>query len=164
MPKLTAERARELLDYDQDTGVLAWKKKPPGWRKKSLVAGCPCSKGYLRTVVDQQACYNHRLAWLIVTGVWPENEIDHRNGVRDDNRLSNLRDVTNTTNKENKRVPRSSSVSGFLGVSWIAKDNKFRAVIVVSGKYYHLGSFLDPAEAHQAYLEAKRRLHPGNTL
>lgn len=116
------------------------------------------------TSVDGRLYYNHRLVWLIVYGRWPMNEIDHTNGDKVDNRLTNLRDATSTSNKENLRGARSNNRSGFLGVCWVAKNKKFQASIQVGGKAIHIGLYTTAEEAYQAYLETKRQLHAGNTL
>lgn len=106
----------------------------------------------------------HRLAWLWMTGKWPDNEVDHANGKRDDNRWSNLRDVPPTINRQNQRRAMSNSKTGLLGASWNARDRRFVARIKVGAKYRSLGGFDSAEAAHQAYLQAKRQLHPGCTL
>jgi HNH endonuclease/AP2 domain len=103
------------------------------------------------------------VAWLIVYGAWPSKNIDHINGVKTDNRIANLRDVSQSINGENRAAPRKSTRSGFLGVTK-DKDGKFRAQISVGGKNTHLGVFAVAEEAFAAYLSAKRRLHVGCTI
>lgn len=164
MSELTAERARELLDYDPITGVLSWKKRPRGKRDPSLVAGTRCPNGYTQTGIDGRRYRNHRLAWLITHGSWPVGQIDHRNGKRDDNRMVNLRDVPRAYNQQNQRAPRKDNSTGFLGVSWHARSSRFRADIHISGKQISLGSYSTPEAAHAAYVAAKRQIHAGNTL
>lgn len=163
MPELTAERARELFEYEPLTGVLT-RRTRKGTGKAGAVVGCKNSEGYMVTSVDGRLYYNHRLVWLIVYGRWPMNEIDHTNGDKVDNRLTNLRDATSTSNKENLRGARSNNRSGFLGVCWVAKNKKFQASIQVGGKAIHIGLYTTAEEAYQAYLETKRQLHAGNTL
>lgn len=160
---ITAERARELFAYDPETGSLTWRKSGKG-RRLDLRAGQIREDGYAKTKVDYQEVYNHRLIWLIVTGEWPQNQIDHCDGNPRNNRWENLRDVTNATNSQNQRRPGSKNKSGYLGVSWQPAVNKFRAVITVQGRFMHLGYFMDPADAHAAYVSAKRKLHAGCTL
>lgn len=164
MPELTAERVRELFNYDPLTGVLTWKKQPRGRYKPSLVAGCTDDRGYVVTHAMGRRHYNHRLTWLLVHGAWPAKQIDHINGDKADNRIANLRDVSNTVNMENQCRPTAGNRSGFLGVSWHAGNKKFEAKIMVSGKPIHIGSYTTPEEAHQAYLTAKRQLHAGCTI
>jgi hypothetical protein len=110
--------------------------------------------------VDGSLHYLHRLAWILQTGNTPNGQIDHINGVRDDNRWVNLRDVTNQENAQNQRRPKTDGTTGYLGVCWSPRDQKYFAKINVDGCQKHLGYFSDAKEAHQKYLEAKRRLHP----
>lgn len=107
----------------------------------------------------------HRVAWAIFHGRWPEHEIDHINGVRDDNRIVNLRDVPRSFNQQNLRssMPKRSRPAP-LGVSWHRQAGRWRAMIWNGSKNIYLGLFDDANEAHQAYLEEKRRLHPGCTI
>lgn len=161
MKELTAERLREVLDYDPDTGVFT-RKVRTGNVKIGDVAGSFNGKGYIRIGIDGRLHRAHRLAWLYVTGEWPKDQIDHINGDRGDNRLANLREVNNAENQHNLRKARADNTTGFLGVS--PRYGKFRAYIMVDGKNKHLGCFPTPEAAHAAYLEAKRGLHPFGTL
>lgn len=163
MSELTAERLRELLDYDPKTGNFTWLCSR-GTRIKGEIAGSRNPEGYIQIRADRGTYRAHRLAWLITHGVWPTNEIDHINGDRSDNRLENLRDVSRTTNSQNMRVAGSCSISGIMGAHWDETSNKFRARIRVAGKMIYLGRYTTPEEAHQAYVTAKRKLHEGNTL
>lgn len=160
---LTVDRARELLDYNPENGTITWRFKVSNRRKGSL-AGAKTAGGHLATRIGGRLYRNHRLAWLLVTGCWPLDEIDHINGLRDDNRWLNLREADTFLNRENQHIPTSSNSSGYLGVSWHSRKSRFRARIRTRGKTVLLGYFKDPAEAHQAYLTAKRELHAGCTL
>jgi hypothetical protein len=106
--------------------------------------------------------YAHRLAFLYMTGEWPPNEVDHLNGIRDDNRWANLRLATVSLNRQNQRRPRRDNTTGYLGV--MVNGAGFAARIMVDGKKFNLGTFKTPQEAHEVYLTAKRRLHKGGTL
>jgi hypothetical protein len=99
---LTAERLRELLDYDPQTGNLIWRQKAHG-RPAGEVAGCRTSRGYWRVGVDRVEYKAHRLVWLHVYGEWPSKQIDHINRNACDNRIENLRDVTASENLVNRR-------------------------------------------------------------
>jgi hypothetical protein len=160
---LSAERARELLDYDPATGAFTHKAWRGHGRRPGEVAGCLHSQsGYRRISIDGHDYQAHRLVWLWVHGRWPENFIDHINGRRDDNRLENLRDVHDMANRENRRNIRRDSATGFQGVALNGK--RFSAYIRVSGRRLHLGTHDTPEAAHAAYVEAKRRLHAGSTI
>ena len=166
---LTAERVREIFSYDPEEGVLRWRKT----RKHALVgmaAGCKKRDGYIRVRVGTRAHSAHRLAWLHFHGEWPADQIDHINGVKDDNRAVNLRDVSNQANSQNRREARRMSTpspfsTGLLGTYFDRKRQLFVAKIKdPTGKYKNLGGYSTAEKAHAVYLEAKRRLHEGNTL
>lgn len=160
MSDLTAERLRELLRYDSETGEFHWRGGEGRPRKKTK-AGCKDKDGYIRIKVDQRLYAAHRLAWLYVHGEWPKHTIDHKNCVRSDNRIENLRDITREANMQNvKSAPRSNKSSGLLGASWHKAAGDWRANIAVNGKKRHLGRFDTAEEAHAAYLKAKAELHP----
>jgi hypothetical protein len=157
---LTAQRLRELLHYDPATGIFTWRIG----RRSALKAGCFRSDGYLYITVDGRQRLSHRLAWLWMTSDWPSGTIDHIDGNPSNNRFENLRDVTIAENIQNRRKARVDSKTGVLGVSFDKRRNKFRAAIKFEGRRLYLGQFVTAESAHAAYVEAKRRLHPGNML
>jgi len=152
---LTAERLRELMDYDADTGALTWKPRRKGVRPGTVGW---LERGYRRICVDGRLYAAHRLVWLHVHGVWPRNQIDHINGVRDDNRLINLRDCTASENQHNSKKQKNNAC-GFKGVSWCSRDSKWAAAIRANGRGLNLGRFDTAEAAHSAYCEAAIRLH-----
>jgi hypothetical protein len=161
--RLDIERLRDLLSFDQDTGVFRWRFDMKGPAKAGRVAGSLCpTTGYLTIKVDGVRYMAHRLAWTYAFGVTPTNQIDHINGIRTDNRLSNLRDVPQAINSQNLRAAKHRNSSGMLGVS--KKRGRWRARIGVGGVQIALGTFDTPELAHDCYLEAKRRLHAGCTI
>ena len=162
MSDLTAERLREVLDYCPDTGVFTWKIRSNRRVKVGDVAGALRHNGYIQIGIDGCLHRAHRLAWLYVTGESPPSEIDHINCVKNDNRIANLRLATSAENKQNQSKAQKRNKAGFLGVS--PHEGKFQAQIKVDGKKMHIGRFNTPEEAHAAYLEAKRRLHPFGTI
>src|SRR4051812_36538770 len=111
------ERLHELLDYQPDTGVFRWKKRR-GPRSAGAIAGSVATKGYWRITLDGQECLAHRLAWLYVHGTWPDGELDHIDQVKTNNRISNLRPVTSSQNKQNISGPQRNNASGHRGVYW----------------------------------------------
>lgn len=159
---VTAQEVREMLGYDKTTGVFTWKVRPCKAVRAGDVAGNTNKFGYVTIGVKKKVYKAHRLAWLYVYGVWPDGLIDHINGRKDDNRLCNLRVVAADGNAQNIRRPNRRNKSGFLGVIWF--QNKWRANITVKGKTHWLGDYSTPEEAHQAYLEAKRKHHAACTL
>ena len=154
--QVALERLREVLDYNPDTGVFAWKVSLRNRVKPGDAAGS-YNQGYRRIEIDG-ICYTaHRLAWFYMHGVWPK-VIDHVNGNRDDNRIDNLRSTTFLGNSQNRRADRGGT-SALVGVSWDTACQKWRATIGVRGKSKHLGYFDTEQEAHSAYLKAKARHH-----
>lgn len=157
---LTQEALHAVLAYNAETGLFHYRKKRGRHRVGDLAGGLS-HDGYWRIRINRKEYRAHRLAWFYVHGSWPTGEIDHRYGLRTDNRIDQLRDTTSTVNRQNLRKPTARNTSGFLGVSWNKKFKKFEARIRVSGKGLFLGRFDDPAEAHQAYVKAKREHHAG---
>lgn len=161
---LTAARLRERLHYDPETGLF--RNAPRKYSKTNgRVVGCKTSRGYLRVGLDGHRHLLHRLAWLYVHGEWPQEDIDHINGVRTDNRMANLRLVTDSMNSQNQVRAHSNNVSsGLLGVSYKPSHKQWVARLSLSGKSKHVGYFRTRELAYEAYIEAKRRLHPGCTI
>jgi len=166
---VTATRLRELLDFDPLTGVFLWKVNRRGNSRAGDVAGKQTTQGYRSIRVDGRDYQAHRLAWLYVHGAWPEQQIDHLNGQRSDNRLANLRDVSGSINQQNRRVA-SRGKSSPLGVYWIDNNpgnpvpGHWYARITVRRRLVTIGKFSSTEAAHQAYVAAKRQLHAGCTL
>lgn len=162
--QMNAELLRSILDYEPATGVFRWKRPVSKWSsvKVGAIAGHQDKSGYCYIKVADVRYSQHRLAWLHVHGEWPTGEVDHIDGNRGNNAISNLRDVTHQVNSQNHRTHYATSTTQRLGVTrhW----NKWRAAIRVGGKSTHLGLFDSPDAAHQAFLNAKRQLHEGNTL
>jgi hypothetical protein len=164
---LTAEKLRQLLDYDPATGVFTWKfreevsRNEVAWNRRFLgkIAGRtkPNKNGYLELAIDGVLYYSHRLAWLYMTDEWPEDQIDHKNLNKADNRFENLREATAPNNGWNTRALKRGK-SGFKGVS-ICNGSQIVASICVSGKRMYLGSFKTTEEAHAAYVAAAKKYH-----
>lgn len=162
---LSAERLRELLHYDPETGVFARKvrasQQPAGARADIAMHG-KRSIGYRCIKVRGHRFMAHRIAWAMHYGEWPGGCVDHINGDRSDNRIDNLRVVSAALNSQNQRSPHANSKTGVMGVH--RDKQKFRAKITVGGVTVNLGSFDSVDEAHATYLKAKRSMHPGNLL
>lgn len=159
---IAADRLRELLSFDTNTGIFTWRSNRGNYRCAGWQAGnIQLDNGYSRIVLDRRRYYAHRLAWFYVHGVWPEF-IDHINGVRLDNRIDNLRNASRDINAQNLRAVREHSKTHLLGVH--PRRDKFLAQINVGNERYYLGQFDTPEEGHEAYISAKRKLHEGCTI
>lgn len=161
------EYLQSILEYNPDTGVFKWKalvSQTQNKRTIGSVAGCINKLGYCTIGIKGKLYKGQRLAWLYMTGEWPIHDIDHINGVRSDNRFSNLRDITRTHNAQNRRSVGSRTTSGYLGVSWCWTRLLWLAHISVYGKQKHLGYFGTPEDAYHAYLQAKRQFHVACTI
>lgn len=143
-PVASIERIRSLLRYVKSTGLLYWKRN-------GALAGSKYTTGYIVVMIDYRAYPAHRLAWAIIKGEWPKNQIDHRNNVRDDNRWSNLRTATRSQNQHNKL---GSGATGIKGVSFCKREGRFIAGISINGKRKHLGYFDTAEEGGSAYKKA----------
>lgn len=160
---LTAARVRELLHYDPETGVFVWIAKATP-RTKNIVGKIAGSlrRGRVEISIDGSKHQAGRVAWLYMTGKWPEALVDHKDTNAANNRWLNLRDATYMVNAENQTRAKATNVTGFLGVT--PHNGRFRADITAKKKRKHLGVFDTPQEAHAVYLQAKRSLHEGCTI
>lgn len=159
---ITAARLRELVDYDPSSGVMTSRVKRCNAAPAGRVLGCPSPpRGYLTVMIERRVYKLHRLAWLYVHGAWPTGEVDHIDGNTQNNAIANLRDVTKSVNLQNQRAERKNQC-GLLGVS--RNGSGFGASIKVDGRTLWLGTYPTAAEAHRAYLTAKREMHEGCTL
>lgn len=149
---LKHERLVELLSYSPDTGIFSWKQSI-GRVKKGQEAGWLSWNGYIKIAMDNKDYPSHRLAWFYVYKEWPKEDLDHIDGLRTNNRISNLREATRSQNLQNKRKQRNNA-SGFIGVSFNKERNKWDARLKAQGKQICLGLFKTAEEAAQAYEEA----------
>lgn len=156
---LTQARLKEMLDYDANTGVFTWKKSPrhrSGVIKPGDVASRPYKKGYLGVSLDGRKYFAHRLAWLYVHGVFPEEQIDHCDRARSNNAIDNLRLATQNQNQWNT-VAKRTSKTGVKGV-W-PSHGKFKAAFHHGSHQHVLGYFDTLEEGGEAYAKAAKRLH-----
>lgn len=158
---ITQMELHQVLSYDPATGVFTWLDPAAhcvqvGDRAGFLKKG----QNYRYIKLCGKSYAEHRLAWLYMTGGWPEFEIDHRNRDRADNRFENLRPVTHKQNAEN-RGARKGALSGFRGVSW--GSGKWYASITHFGERHLLGYFDNIEDAKAARLKAEAELFTHST-
>lgn len=163
-PALTAEFVREILDYDFLTGIFQWRYRPDRPRKWNTryagqEAGTCGQNGYVYIQVPKPHNYfAHHLAWLHVHGVWPPQQMDHINGVRSDNRISNLRLATDSENSSNKIMQRNNT-SGHIGISFDPQRKLWRGRVNFQGKTYDAGFFETAEEAATARADLIAKVH-----
>jgi hypothetical protein len=150
----------ERLKYDPETGLVRWISSPRPAVRAGAEAGRVKDDGYRHIGLCYQNYATHQIAWFLHTGEWPALQIDHKNGIKTDNRIANLRQVTHSENQQNKRLAQGNSRSGLLGAHWHVATRVYRARIKLNGKQVYLGEFKTAEEAHACYLRAKLRLHP----
>lgn len=148
----------EILEYNQESGLFFWKKRVNSKVDAGMQAGNVMSSGYIHITVKGKKILAHRLAWLFCTKSWPKGQIDHINGDKLDNRISNLRDVCASINLQNRRKPAGNNP--YVGVSRIKGTNLWQAHIGFDGLQKNLGRFKSAEEARDAYLFAKKKYHP----
>jgi hypothetical protein len=148
---ITAERLRELIHYDPETGVFTR-------IKNGRVTGTPNDLGYLRISVDDRLYRAHRLAWLWMTGEWPKAQIDHINRKPDDNRWINLREATQAENAWNVSK-RKDNTSGHKGVYWFKKAKLWLVQVKANRKLHYIGYYRDLSAAVAARDKAIADLH-----
>lgn len=166
---------KELMYYDPETGIFVWKERSASWFKRERDknawnahysgqrAGSVASTGYIDIGIQDKIYRAHILAWIYCFGQRPSHDIDHINGDRSDNRLSNLRPADRSINGRNQGIPIHNS-SGVMGVHWMERIKKWQARIMASGKRLHLGYFENFDDAVKARRDAEmvHHYHPNH--
>lgn len=148
-------RASEMLSYSQLSGVFTWRVPIRFTVKTGDISGTVNVNGYRVIRLDGKDHRAHRLAWLLVHGDWPKHQIDHINGIKDDNRIANLRDVTPAQNTCNRVKAMTTSGSGLLGVVQNKATGKWMTYITRNKKTKALGTFATKEAAHDVYIKAR---------
>lgn len=165
---------RQLLRYELQTGKLFWRERTPNmFSDAGHTAEHTCNRwnanyagreaftavnrqGYKCGAVNDTQYKAHRIAWSIHFGSTPKDQIDHIDGDRINNRISNLREVTNRQNSMSSARGKNNT-TGYTGVSLDKRRGKYRSYIKVNGRQIVLGYYDCPEAAHLAYIEAKRK-------
>lgn len=154
---ITQAELKLRLHYDPETGFFTYLT----CRKSTRIgerAGRAQVKGYRIITLNKKTYLEHRLAWFYVYGEFPYPQLDHANGVRDDNRLCNLRIATERENQFNRKIS-SRNKTGFKGVHFNKKLGKWGVCASLDGVRNNLGTFCTPELAAQAYLAFAREHH-----
>ena len=158
---------RQLLRYDPLTGKFFWKKRHGRPQFSARYAGKEAltsfRHGYKFGEIFNKPVAAHRVAFTMYHGRHPSGEVDHINGDRSDNRISNLREVTRTANARNMKKS-AANRSGVTGVSFYKASGKWQSRIMSDGKYLHLGYFDNFEDAVSARKLAEKKIgyHPNH--
>ena len=155
---ITQDRLKELLHYDQKTGIFTWNVDIYRTIKAGKIAGTLHSDGCIPIKVDKKLYKSHRLAFLYMEGNFPYYGVDHIDGNRSNNSWDNLRLANQHENMQNSKI-RIDNKSGYIGVSFDSNRNKWSSSISSNNKKYNLGRFSTPELAYEVYKEAKLKLH-----
>jgi len=163
---VTAGEMAEKFIYDPRSGKIYRRLGDVDWSTPGKEAFCRSYGGYFEGNYANLSFVAHRVAWAIHFGEWPNGQIDHINGDRQDNRICNLRVVTNLENCRNlgRRKTKIGPDSGVIGVYWHKQSRKWMARIKKSGKWIYLGTYSDLAEATKVRRQAERAngFHPNH--
>jgi len=155
----------ECFIYEYGTGIVSWRCRPmthfsnpkthAQWNSRCAgkEAGTLNSYGYKVVKVGGTPIMVHRVAYALFYGKWPKDKLDHRNRMREDNRIENLREATEHQNQGNKKLQKNNT-TGFKGVSYVKRKNRYRAQIKIEGRILTLGTRKTAEEASGMYLEA----------
>lgn len=156
---IRVEELRRLLDYDPITGVMSWRLVPGRdvGSHEGRAVGYVHDGRYRKVEISRHRYMVHRVIWVWMTGDWPKEQIDHINGVKDDNRWCNLREATNAQNQQNR--PGRSSKTGVKGVHRSLAGKAYWASICANGQSVYLGCFTTKEEASGAYQRAALQFH-----
>ena len=157
MGKITQERLKQVLNYNQNTGVFK-RRVASGCVAPGSVAGSLRPDGYLETTVDGRKYRIHRLAWLYVYGYLPENGLDHIDRNPLNNKISNLREASHQCNARNCKSFKTNT-SGIKGVWWDKAKNKWAAEMMVNYKKRFLGRYKNFYNAVCARLAGEQCVH-----
>ena len=172
--EISVRLLRRLINYDRQTGEMRWKPRPVWmfahgkhgretlakvWNDRyagQLTMHSPDGHGYLRGHIFKRSYGKHRLVFAFHHGRWPAGDIDHINGNPSDNRIENLRDVSQSENHKNRAVQRNNK-SGCTGVRWHKACGHWEALMKVDRQWKFLGSFKNKEDAIACRKAAEKR-------
>lgn len=154
---ITQERLKYLFSYSKYAGIFTRLVTTSSRAVKGVVAGSSDFYGYLNIKIDGRTYKCHRLAWLYVKGIWPAEDVEHKNLKRGDNRWINLRLAASDSLNQANVGRRADNTSGYKSVHKRKGCSKFRARIQVNKRRISLGDFDTPKAAHAAYMVAAKK-------
>lgn len=157
MNKIDTEILSKWLDYNPETGIITWKLSI-GRAKAGKIAGNINQYGYIELHFKTKSYLAHRVAYSLVHGDISDKFIDHINGIRDDNRICNLRAASREENQRNSKR-RKDNKTGIKGVQYVERDKHYVATIRNGGKQIALGFFKNIEDAKSAREDAALKLH-----
>ena len=152
-----SDELEKYIDYDPETGKLT-RKISGGNRKAGQETTSLKNCGHGLTMVNKKRYASHRLAWRLYYGSWPSKNIDHINGNPSDNRIVNLRDVSQRENNSNRSKHRNGKM---VGVYFSKPHQRWMSRIGIGKKTKYLGLFNTELEGHKAYIKALKDLENG---
>lgn len=155
---ITQAQLKVILHYCPVSGHFVWKVDRNANKLIGKRAGYRDKKGYRKIMIDEVGHNEHRLAWLYMTGNWPEDQIDHINNIKDDNSFANLRQATNGQNQQNIKMFKTNK-SGYKNVSWHKIMKKWVVLLRINNKTAIREYFSDVNEAGQFAEKARKQIH-----
>jgi hypothetical protein len=154
--RLTREMVADILNYDPETGIFTWRSVSGRGHRPGRQAGT--RSGRKRININGRLVLASQLAWLMVHGVWPDHEIDHKDVDASNDAIANLRRATRVQNQRNVGITKSNK-SGFKGVSFDFRLGKWTVRISEDAGYRYLGLFWTKEEAAAIYAQAAKEAH-----
>ncbi|AIN18817.1 HNH endonuclease [Yersinia rochesterensis] len=155
---ISISELKKLLSYNPEDGLFRWVGHQFKTIKAGAIAGFNRPPGYVQININNKQILAHRLAWYYMTGENPCMAIDHINGDKKDNRISNLRLVNHSQNAINSNL-KSDNKSGCKGVFWNKRKQRWYVTPRLNGKKIYLGSFINKTDAITAYCDFAREHH-----
>lgn len=159
---LTQDTLKQLLYYCPETGLFTWLGRTSYRNYKGKVVCTKAKQGYILIGINSTRYNAHRLAFLYMLGKFPDNQVDHINGIRNDNSWINLREVTGQQNSANSKI-RKDNTSGVKGISWYKRRDCWEASINLDGKKHRVGYFKELKDAEIALRRFRELLHKEHT-
>lgn len=161
---ITEEKLKQIFEYNPETGIFTRILRTANRHKVGDIGGTLNAQGYLVINIDGTIYYAHRLAFLYMTGKFPEELVDHIDTIKNNNSWFNLRKANKSENAQNQRkCQKSNKSTGLLGAYFSKQRNCFFSSIMIDNTTKYLGIFATAELAHEAYCKAKALLHPFET-